>query len=153
MTTHYPSLHEASLKIQPELDLIDSLTVRAEYADSSAPEIRYREIVGEKGMPNSAAPFPKVTGSAKSSGQIFEDHYEFMDEARNHPSDGLKAHYTRLGWGIEKGNRILRELKALRYVVVSEVRAANQKSGRSRLVVTVTAKGEEMLNGFDKLKS
>jgi len=146
MSTHYPSLHEASLKIQPELDLIDSLTVRAEYSDSSAPVIDYNEVVGEKSR---AQTYPAASGS----GQLLDDHFRFLDEARNNSSAGLKRLYDRLHSGVEKGNRILRELKALRYVVVTEFRAANQKGGRSRLIVTVTAKGEEMLNGFDKLKS
>ena len=146
MSTRYPSRHEVSPKIQPDLDLIDSLTVRAEYAAPSTPGIDYHEVVGEKSR-------AQANPAASGSGQLLDDHFRFLNEARNNSSAGLKRLYDCLHFGVEKGNRILRELKALRYVVVREVRAANQKGGRSRLIVTLTAKGEEMLNGFDKLKS
>jgi len=147
MNTRYPSRQEVLRKQKPELDWIDSMTVRAEYAVSSTPAIRYREIVGEKGH-NSAAPSFKMNGFVNSEGEIFDDHYLFMNEAHKHSSDGLKAHYTRLGWGVEKGNRILRELKSIGCIVVNEVRARGQKMGRARRVVLLTEKGKQRLNAY-----
>jgi len=146
MSTPYPSRQEVLEKLKPELDWIRCQSVYAEYENQLTPPILYHEIVGEKGIYNRAAGVPKVKGSANSGGQIFEDHYVFMDEVRKHSSDGLKAHYTRLGWGIEKGNRILREIKTLGYVVVNEARFPGQKIGRARHVVALTEKGVERLN-------
>ena len=121
------------------------MTVRAEYAVPSTPAIRYRQVVGEKGYIASPRLFT-MNGSAHSQGQVLEDQFLFMDEARKFSSDGLKAHYTRLGWGVEKGNRILRELKSMGCVVVNEVRAPGQTTGRTRRVVVLTEKGVERLN-------
>lgn len=143
----YPSDQEVRRIVQPELDWIEQRTIYAEYEHSSSAPIDYHDVVGEKGC-DSASTLSKANGSAHSEGQIFEDHFLLMDEARKFSSDGLRAHYSRLGWGVEKGNRILRELKSMGCVVVNEVKAPGQKSGRSRLVVVLTEKGVERRNAY-----
>jgi hypothetical protein len=148
MSTRYPSRQEVLQKIQPELDWIKQHTIYAEYEAPSTRPINYQEVVGEKGMR-----VPRFPGSASHRNgadqpQLFHEHFVFVKDLGEHPTDGLKRRYDRLNWGIAKGNRILSDLKALGYVVVKELKSSNPHGGRSRLVPKLTAQGEDYLKTY-----
>jgi DNA-binding MarR family transcriptional regulator len=140
---NYPAYQEVLRKIQPELDRMRRESIVAEYADSSTPAIRYREIVGEKGA---------MKCRPAEQYQLHADHFLFVNDIVKFESDGLKQRYDRLNWGIGRGNRILRQLEALGYVAVKEQRSANPNGGRSRLVPGLTDEGREFLKSYEARK-
>lgn len=126
------------------LETIRSQTVYADLLDPNTPPIYYREIVGEKG---------KIKSPVSSNGDLLEDHFKFLREILANPNDGIAKHYDRLGCGREKGNRLLRELKQLGYIIVHETKSTNPLGGRSRLVPSLTPDGKQFLESYEKQRS
>jgi hypothetical protein len=157
MKPRYPSRQEVLARIKPELDELRSATEYAEYRDSNAPPIHYQDYVDEKGavpMDEEPRSNPETTSipQAKSSCPLLENQYLFMKEIHDNPGLGLKAHYDQIGVGVEKGNLLLKELKAIGCITVNTVKTSNPKGGRSKLVATLTEKGELILKAYE-LKS
>ena len=88
---------------------------------------------------------PTATTRPRPKATLLADHIQFLRDILKHEGDGLKRRYDRLGWGIPKGNRVLRELEDIDLVTVDEVKSENPKGGRSRLVPSLTPAGHEML--------
>src|SRR6266446_1142103 len=113
----YPSSAEIDKHLAPVLDELRKATLYAEYEDPATSPIHYRSLVREKSDSGCNSTPSRSSGSA-----MLNDQFEFMRDIFQHASDGLKAHYDRLRWGIERGNRILRDVKSAGYVTLNEMR-------------------------------
>ena len=143
--THYPSNAEIQSFLRPKIDALRRETVYAEFAEPSIPAIRYRERVGEKGFSIRGQPASVVNGRKCQPFDPLGESVHLLWDVDLFPSDGLKRRYDRLKWGIEKGNRRLRELTDSGFVRVDKVPSANPKGGRARLVARITPSGKEFL--------
>ena len=97
--------------------------------------------------PPNAEQAPKQKSNTEP--QLFDEHYAFLKDVKQHDGDGLKIRYDRLGWGVERGNRILRELKSAEYIRVDLVPNQNRSGGRGRLVPYITKAGEKWLEAYE----
>lgn len=124
--------------LAPKIEALARQTTYAKYEESSLPPISYREVVGEKGMKPAAT-------------VILEQHFNFMRNIRDYSAngDGLAIHYKRLSVGIEKGRRLLRDLKALGYIQVKEVPSASPNGGKPRCVPSLTVTGRQTLEAYE----
>lgn len=90
-----------------------------------------------------------VRSKAKPEHIFFEEHYAFLKDVQQYEGEGLKARYDRLKWGVERGNRVLRELKSADYVQVNPIANQNRTGGKPRKVPTITKDGEEWLKAYE----
>jgi len=136
--TRYPSAQEIEKRLATELGKIRAQTVYAEYAEPATAPIHYRSVVGEKGM------------AANQSANLLADHFRLMRSIRDNPQDGLRRHYDRIGVGIEKGNRLISDLKQAACVEVRPLPSAAPKGGRARLVPSLTERGRQLLCAYEQ---
>ena len=141
----YPSAARVQALLAPELAWIEQHNEYATYPDASTPPIEFLTIVnGEADAPTDRP--------AKGAASLAADHYAFLRDIFEHPSDGLKARYQRMGLGIEKGNARLAQLKAAGCIRVTQVANTNPKGGRGRLVPVLTQVGQEVLEAHERTR-
>lgn len=124
--TRYPSWEKVQKRLAAELERIRAETVYAEYAEPATAPIHYRSVVGEKGA------------IASQPANLLADHFSLLSSIRANPQDGLRRHYDRIGVGIEKGNRLISDLKQAGCVEVRPLQSASPRGGRTRLVPSLT---------------
>ena len=146
MKTHYPSRQEVAFVQRDRMAALDRQREYAEYEGPDAPVILYRQVVRQKGC----APPP-----AENSGgfKLLHEHEAFLRDLCEFSTDGLRARYDRLGHSVEKGNRILRELKEAKCLFVHRVPTNNPKGGRTRVVATLTDRGRTLLRALQNTKT
>lgn len=135
---YYPSAAEVQKRLESEIAWIKAHTVYAEYEAPATPPIHYRSVVGEKGTVPS------------ESANLLADHFSLMASIRDNPQDGLRRHYDRIGVGIEKGNRLISDLKQAGCVEIRPVQSASSRGGRARLVPSLTERGLALLASHQK---
>jgi hypothetical protein len=149
--SRYPSAEEIRQCLAAKLNEINKATHFAEYDDPPTLPIRYRSVVGEKGMPRPVQTRgQRPDREGKPPVPLLGEHFSFLREIVNHPSDGLKGHYDRLGFGIAKANRLLVELKAAGCVNVTPVPTTSPSGGRGRVLASLTPHGVEILNAYEQ---
>jgi len=139
--TRYPSRQEVAEHQRPELERLRAATEFAVYEQPSSPPIDYHAIVRDKGY---SPPAPAV------SFMLLEEHYRFLLSIRQRPADGLANHYKRgLGFGIPRGNKVLRDLVDAGCVTVREETRARIGPGRPRKIPSLTPTGIQLLEAYE----
>jgi hypothetical protein len=138
----YPSAEVVNAKLAAELEWVRQHNEYAEYPDPSSPPLDFLEITGRDGAPG---------GTEKRTPELFEEHYQLLRRIRDHPLDGLMQQYSSPGLGVsrERGNNILRDLKAMGAVTVREEKSSNPMGGRGRKIGTISTKGVQILEAYD----
>ena len=141
--TKQTSNREIQQILMPRIDALNKKTVYAEYEDPSLPPILYRQVVNEKGLKSKTHP-----DTTKSNDTLCL-HFRFLGNIRDNSNDGLASHYRLLSVGIEKGNRLLKDLKKLGYVLIHEVPSNNPNGGRPCKVPSLTPEGKKALEAYE----
>jgi len=122
----------------------DAIRHRCIYTPHFAPEeaLDWRSLT--RPVPPAGAQRPAAASPTPPTA-LLHDHLALLHEVAQHPLDGLAAHYARLGFGRERGNKILGELKAAGCIVVKPAQAAAKAGGRPPLIASLSALGWQMV--------
>lgn len=140
-----PPLTQADMdaRFASEYRRMQSLAVYADPAVTSS-GINWQDILGNK-----TADADRQSKPARS---LHQDHYNLALEFQLHPLDGLRAHYLRLKWSVERGNRILADLKADGYITIHREKSTPGQTGRPKLIAHLTVAGTEFIKGHEARK-
>jgi hypothetical protein len=145
--TEYPSYAEIQRQLAPKLDEIRRATDYAQYEDPPLAAINYRQIVREKGVSGASPAQPEAAAA-----QMLQETFQFLRDVLEHPSEGLKSRYKRLGWGVPRGKKVVRKATSAGYLIVDEVKNPNYGGGRPRSVPRLAPKGTQFLEAYASRK-
>lgn len=122
---------------QSGLDRLDSQAIFAPVHEEAAAPISYRDILGETPCGR------QDVANSDCSLDITADHMSFIREVLAHPEACVVEHYTSIGWGVGRGNRIKSDLMDNG---ILESERQTSRNGRPIERLIVTEKGRKTLD-------
>lgn len=84
--------------------------------------------------------------------EMLKEHHELATSIRDYPQDKLRAHFNRIYADIERGTRILRDLKAAGYVIIRPRKYSRNQVARPGLIAILTPAGHSFLKNYEAWK-